>query len=109
MVIDRVPDLGPSKLRLRWWFLEGKRFLSGNAPLADSKMTQVPVEASQRVLTQALEEGQNPDVPPHRIRRTPESAIGDRRHRGDGDGRGSSDVGAGGDRGGDRAEPGPAR
>ncbi|MED6140219.1 hypothetical protein PIB30_091088 [Stylosanthes scabra] len=42
IVIDRVPDPGPSDLYLRWWFMAGKRFLSGDAAHADHRMTQVP-------------------------------------------------------------------
>ncbi|MED6147506.1 hypothetical protein PIB30_044615 [Stylosanthes scabra] len=49
MVIHRVDDLGASDLCLRWWFLAGKRFLCVDAAHVDARMTQVPVEASQRV------------------------------------------------------------
>ncbi|MED6164419.1 hypothetical protein PIB30_089845 [Stylosanthes scabra] len=80
-----------------------ERFLSGDAAHMNSRMTDVPVEASQRVPTQvpprsqvsdvldnrrierrmrAMEEGQDPDVSTKRIHRMPESAIGARRRRG---------------------------
>ncbi|MED6140218.1 hypothetical protein PIB30_091087 [Stylosanthes scabra] len=55
-----------------------------------------------------MEEGQDLDVPPHRIPRMPETAIGGKRRRGDGSDRGRGDTGAWVDGEGGRSEPGPA-
>ncbi|MED6211162.1 hypothetical protein PIB30_070996 [Stylosanthes scabra] len=51
LVIHRVDDPGVSELYLRWWFLARKRFLCVDAAHVDGQITQVPVEASQRVPT----------------------------------------------------------
>ncbi|MED6190802.1 hypothetical protein PIB30_109556, partial [Stylosanthes scabra] len=51
LAIHRVDDPGASELYLRWWFLAGKRFLGADAAHADVRLTQLPVEASQRVPT----------------------------------------------------------
>ncbi|MED6108336.1 hypothetical protein PIB30_022926 [Stylosanthes scabra] len=66
MVIHRVDDPGASELYIRWWFLAGKRFLCGDAVHPDSRMTQVPVEASQRIPTAPQPMMQVDDVPDRR-------------------------------------------
>ncbi|MED6191699.1 hypothetical protein PIB30_003044 [Stylosanthes scabra] len=66
MVIHRVDDPGASELYMRWWFLAGKRFLCGDAVHTDSRMTQVPVEASQRIPTAPQPMMQVDDVPDRR-------------------------------------------
>ncbi|MED6151894.1 hypothetical protein PIB30_086714 [Stylosanthes scabra] len=52
MIIHKVRDPAQSKLYLQWWFMAGKKLLLGDAAHADSRMTDVPLEASQRVPTQ---------------------------------------------------------
>ncbi|MED6112327.1 hypothetical protein PIB30_060682 [Stylosanthes scabra] len=41
MIIPRFLDSGPSEVYLRWWFLIGKRFLSGDAAPPDARLMQV--------------------------------------------------------------------
>ncbi|MED6145167.1 hypothetical protein PIB30_022477 [Stylosanthes scabra] len=112
MVIPRGPYPGLLELYLRWWFMVGKRFLSRDAAHAGSWLTQVLVEATRRVSSAhlpvsqvddvpdnrrlellAMEDDEDADGPPQRIRRMPEIVVG-RRSRG---GKGRRGHGARGD------------
>ncbi|MED6219522.1 hypothetical protein PIB30_036503 [Stylosanthes scabra] len=78
MAIVRVPDLGPSELYLRWWFIAAKRFLLADATYTDPRTTQMPVEW----LDQMMGDEEVPDGGHHRIRHMPKGVVGGRHRRG---------------------------
>ncbi|RYR04832.1 hypothetical protein Ahy_B06g084615 [Arachis hypogaea] len=63
---DVVADYGPSHEFLEWWIQHGKRFLSPEMYLGDSRAVPIPVEASQRGAGRVPDMDRIDDVPDRR-------------------------------------------
>ncbi|MED6176027.1 hypothetical protein PIB30_084038 [Stylosanthes scabra] len=81
LAIHRVDDPGASELYLRWWFLAGKRFLRADAAHADVRLTQLPVEASQRLPVEASQRVPTAHEPLLRVDDVPDNRRPERRMR----------------------------